>query len=488
TAVPAMPPALADLLRRCFNDSAARRPGSMAEVISELLRTYQSAIGAPYPRTAPEVIETSTGRINNRAVSLMDLGKRDEAIKLWERAIRYEPGHPESTYNLALTNWRRGGTTDQSIMRLLRDMCRARPSDWNSIYMFAQVRLERGDYEGALKMLRLIKGSALDGHEVRTAWIEAENGIDRSRRLVREFGIDIEHVSSLCLSGDAQLALTASAPETGDGIIVIWDATTGDRRMELHGHTGGVRKVTLSADGIHALSAGTDGTARLWQVATGDCDLVLRGHEGPVNTVLFTDDGRGIFTGGADATVRLWDRATGEQRMCFKGHKAEVKALCHGSHGASFLSTAADNALIHWDLKTGAQFGAIHSFESPLLSVDVSNDRRYLLAGSADGYLEYLDLTTGKRLGRRRGHSEPVTAVSISKRGQFALTGGHSGKVRLWETAGHRCLFTYKAYAPIAVSADGLMALTIGEKGGLRLWYIGFETPIHPAPLMVCRA
>jgi hypothetical protein len=32
------------------------------------------------------------------------------------------------------------------------------------------------------------------------------------------------------------------------------------------------------------------------------------------------------------------------------------------------------------------------------------------------------------------------------------------------------------------------MALSIGEEGGLKLWYIGFEMPIHAAPLMVCRA
>ncbi len=510
TAIPEMPPVLADLLRRCFDDSVARRPSSMAEVIAELMKIYQATQGHAYPRAVPEANEASTGRLNNRAVSLTDLGKRDEAVQLWERALRFEPNHPESIYNLALTNWRRGGTTDHSIMRTLRDMCRERPTDWNVIYMFAQVRLERGDYDGALKLLHMIKGSAVDGHEVRSAWLEAEKNLGNSRRLVHEFGETVQHVSSLCLSGDAQLALTATAPETGDGVITIWDATAGDARAELAGHTGGVRAVALSADGIHALSGGADGTVRLWRlenaggIAVGqrldiagetpspqggdECELILRGHGGPVNAVLFTDDGRGVLSGGADGVVRLWDRATGEERVRFTGHKGEVRALCLGSHGATFLSAGSDNALIHWDLKSGAQLGAIHSFQSPLLAIDVSTDRRYLLAGSADGFLEYLDLVSGKRLGRRRGHSEPVTAVCVSKRAHFALTGGHSGKVRLWETSGHRCLFTYKAYAPIAVSADGLMALTIGEKGGLKLWYIGFEQPIHPAPLMVCRA
>jgi serine/threonine protein kinase len=488
TAIPPMPERLVALLRNCFDESPAKRPTSMADVIAELLKIYEEALGFPYARKQPEAVETSVGRLNNRAVSLMDLGKKEEALETWERALRFEPEHPEAMYNHALARWRAGATTDQSIMRALRDLCRSRPADWTSIYMFAQVRLERGDYEGALKMLRLIKGSATDGHEVRSAWIEAENNIEKSRRLVRAFGDDVQNVSALCLSGDGHLALTATSPETGDGSVTVWDATTGAAQIAIEGHKGSVRCVALSADGIHVLTGGADGTARLCVLATGECERVLRGHQGPVNAAMFSDDGRMVLTGGTDGVVRMWDRATGEKRGKFAGHKGEVKSLCYGAHGMSFLSSGADNALIHWDLKNGSQLGAIHSFPSPLLSVAVSNDRRYLVAGSADGFLEYLDLISGKRLGRRRGHSEPVTAVCLSKRGQFALTGGHKGKVRLWETSGHRCLFTYKAYAPIAVGADGQMALTIGEKGGLKLWYIGFEMPIHAAPLMVCRA
>lgn len=488
TEIPVMPPRMVDLMRRCFDESPAKRPTSMAEVIAELLRVYEDAIGHPYPRQQPEAKETSAGRLNNRAVSLMDLGKKDEAIDTWERALRFEPGHSEAFYNLALAKWRSGATTDQSIMIGLRDLCRSRPTDWNTIYMFAQVRIERGDYEGAMKMLRLIKGSAIDGHEVRTAWVEAEQNLDRSRRLLRAFGDEVQNVSALCLSGDGHLALTATAPEQGDGNVTVWDATTGEQQIVINGHKGGVRCLALSADGIQVLTGGVDGTARLCAMATGECDLVLSGHKGAVNAVMFSDDGRLLFTGGQDGVVRVWDRATGEKRAKFVGHKRDIKALCYGAHGQSFLSSGGDNTLIHWDLKTGAQLGAIHSFQSPLLAIAVSDDRRYLLAGSKDGFLEYIDLTSGKRLGRRRGHSEPVAAVCISKRGQFALTGGYKGKVRLWETSGHRCLFTYKAYAPIAVSADGQLALTIGERGGLKLWYVGFEQPIHHAPLMVCRA
>lgn len=488
TEIPEMPGPMAELLRKCFQDDPTKRPANMGEIIGVLESVYQDACGTPYPRRVPESAESSPGRLNNRAVSLCDLGKPDEAKQLWERALRFEPVHLESLYNLTLLGWRRGRSTDQKIMRVMRDVCRARPKDWIAIYMFAQVRLERGDYEGALKLLRFVKGGAVDGHEVKQAVEEAEKHLGETRRLIKSFGQDLQDVSSVYMSWDGQRAVTATAPETGDGDLSVWDVSKAESCLRLSGHSGGIRCVALSADGLYVLSGGADGTARIWELSTGRCARVLKGHEGAVTAVSFADDGRRVLTAGEDGIVRLWDQQSGERLLEFREHKAEVTSLCMGVSGLSFMSAGKDSALVHWDIKNGGQFGAIHNFPAPLLSVAVSNDRRYVLAGSEDGFLEYLDLTTGKRLGRRKAHSEPVTAVCMSKRGRFALSGGKYGKVRLWETAGHRCLFTYKAEAPISVGEEGRVALTTAKEGGLLLWHVGMEAPIHSAPMMVCRA
>src|SRR5262249_26282573 len=103
--LPAMPAALADLLRRCLERQPLMRPGSMLDVAAELQEIYAHALAAPYPRPQPRAAEALAAGLNNRAVSLLDLGNPEEAERLWEEALRTEPHHPESVYNRGLFQW-----------------------------------------------------------------------------------------------------------------------------------------------------------------------------------------------------------------------------------------------------------------------------------------------------------------------------------------------------------------------------------------------
>ena len=84
----------------------------MLEIVATLRQLYAQAAGSAYPREPPPNAKALADSLNNRAVSLGDLHKHEEAEQLWEEALAADPGHPESTYNLGLTRWRDGRETD----------------------------------------------------------------------------------------------------------------------------------------------------------------------------------------------------------------------------------------------------------------------------------------------------------------------------------------------------------------------------------------
>jgi len=91
---------------------------------------------------------------------------------------------------------------------------------------------------------------------------------------------------------------------------MLWETLTGQRVATLPAHTGTVRGVALSPEGILVASSGGDGLVRLWDTRTGREVSTLEGHTGMVFSVALSSDARLVASGGWDGTVRIWEAAT----------------------------------------------------------------------------------------------------------------------------------------------------------------------------------
>ena len=94
----------------------------------------------------------------------------------------------------------------------------------------------------------------------------------------------------------------------GDGIVIVWDAATGEVKWNLAGHTSGIQSVNFSVDGKLLASGSEDNTAKIWDVATGQEILSLPGSKGGVNGAVFNPmEGKSILAvSSPDGVVRIF--------------------------------------------------------------------------------------------------------------------------------------------------------------------------------------
>ena len=140
-----MPDLVADLLRRSFRENPDERPRSLAEAADTLREAYEAATGRPYPRPAPRSGQGTPDTLNNRAVSLLDLGRESEAASLWKRALEAEPHHVEATYNQGLTAWTSGLLDDDEVLRRMGEALTTHAEVARAHHLLGRLHLALGD-------------------------------------------------------------------------------------------------------------------------------------------------------------------------------------------------------------------------------------------------------------------------------------------------------------------------------------------------------
>jgi serine/threonine protein kinase len=73
-----LPAGLTALLGRCLARDPADRPHDLTQVADELARIYQQHTNRPYPHARPEPAEMLAASLNNKALSLLDLGQAEQ--------------------------------------------------------------------------------------------------------------------------------------------------------------------------------------------------------------------------------------------------------------------------------------------------------------------------------------------------------------------------------------------------------------------------
>jgi WD40 repeat protein len=90
-------------------------------------------------------------------------------------------------------------------------------------------------------------------------------------------------------------------------VLRQWDVANAEPGSGLVGKTGGVKSLSVSADGRRALTGNQDGTVRLWDAVRGEELQRFDGHGAPAFVaVALSADGRLGLSGGSDQVVKLW--------------------------------------------------------------------------------------------------------------------------------------------------------------------------------------
>ena len=321
-----LPDSLVNLLKRSVAWEREKRHNSFSEMRDDFVRIYRELFEEDPPHIQVKAPGLRAQGLNNRAVSYMELGRKDEAAELWEEALQEDPQHMEATYNRGVVLWRQGVLTDDELVQQLEAVRTSHMGRWLASYLLALAHLERGDADSAALLLQeSLSKEGVDEAAVQKALEQAQSSETISVKCLRTFEGNDSDVYSVGLSADGRHALSGHE----NGTVWVWDTRTGECVQVFSDHKREVTAVRFSNDGKFAVSGSFDRTVRLWELETGECLRIFTGHKGDVTAIDLSKDDRYLLSGSEDQTMRLWSVNTGDCLRVFENHTERVLSLIH---------------------------------------------------------------------------------------------------------------------------------------------------------------
>lgn len=472
---PDLPRSLADIIMTCLKKKPENRYSSFVDLCGALDALSREVFPGREPRRSPNIVALKADSLNNQAVSLLDLGREEEARGLLEDAHSVGPDHLQAVYNLHTLRWARVETSDREVISRMESLKIEVRETAEYSHLLGLIALQRGD---PVRAVSLLTKACQQGSLYQERW-KGCGGEPRN------------FVSSLNLVPIGEVASFA-------------------------GHLNGVVSVAFPPAAGKAFSVGEDRSIRIWELESGRCLKNLRTFAFEPVAGAFSPDGKLAATSYGDAfkTVDLWNmdqaqllrryQGMGATRVCFSpssrylaasGSKGQIRILDTSSDqivhelsqspgGISSLALLDDGERLAVGTEDGRLMVISVVSQNPLFTaaahqgqiscMDALPEATVILTGGADEVVRLWEVCSGKELMRYVGHRGTIATVRFIADGDYIVSGSGDGTMKIWDSTSGRCYRTIKAPGEevtcCATSSDGKRLVTGGPRGSVKLW------------------
>ncbi len=526
------PPELKDVLIKSVAYNPDDRYKNFAEMRAALNEAYVAAFKTACPYAELTNIDLRADSLNNRAVSMFELGESKEAAACLGRTLEINDMLPEAVYNLILLKWRSGMISPARILRQI-DAAKKRgiQAPWlndlegsvkhtmtgdkidsgdkkefpefrlcipkNSLEVFREGQLHLSVQRNILDHLENKRYEAC--HDVlMTAWPNTgyqkdkvfNKAYDNLLRIGNKENIlGVQRFLTLkgfgsAASGIAYIPETKKIVSAGpDGKVILRDFTTAQKVKILGTEGQGVTAMAACPLGKHLAIGTEDGTINLLSTKTGQPVSTGIVHHGAVRSLSFSYDGRHLASGGADGFLKIKKLSSGVEKSISIQDGGGVTSAAFVNKELDLVTGGADGKIRFWEAGGKECTKILESHALPVIGLSPSPDGHRFASASTDRMVKIWEHRTGRCLKTIKAHEEAVSSVLFLQDNRTVASGCEDDIIKLWDAESGECLCVMDG------RGDGIFSLDHGPKphtflsgrkdGAVVLWMIIYKMNFH---------
>jgi WD40 repeat protein len=497
-----LPDSLKAILKKCAAFKPDERFADFTELREALNQVYLELFQVACPYAIMGKIDLRAENMNNRAVSLAELGRYREAEAVLDRTLEINDTMTEALYNSYMLKWCKGTESPERLLRRIE----ASKKRFPRLSVFDDLEKEIAAYieqegngeerhrepqlllcfpKAPMEIFREAQLRSSVHHNILTL-LQSRRLTECYDTLLVSWGNErfkkdkfYYRIYEQLLPEGRKRALAAvqrvMTHAGSDGAAVLL-ASLPARKLLFSAPPGGkvyvrnvtdkkpavlfveaASRVTALAAGGTALAVGQENGTVLFRSFKSGAENTLPVGKGAVQALAFGAGGGRLLAGLADGGIMLVETAGGKARRIASGVGGGIRCL-GWTKDVSFAVACEDGSLRFYDGKSGECLREIEAHALPASSLWVSGDGTKIATGSADRLVRIWDWTTGRCLQTLEGHEDAVTAVLLLEDGQTVVVGCGDDIIKLWNWQTGKCTQILDA------RGDGVCSLAPGPK------------------------
>jgi serine/threonine protein kinase len=516
--------ALQGILRKSIAYNPDDRYDNFAQMRAALNEAYTAAFNNPCPYAELSNIDLRADSLNNRAVSLFELGETGEAAAYLRKTLEINEMLPEAVYNMILLNWRSGTKTAKIMRQIETAQKRGATTPWllemeravKCSMATAKVELEKPQFpefrlctpKNSLEVFRegqlhlSVQRNVLDQlankryaacHDLlMTAWKNSSYKKDKTFNMVYDRLLRIGTKKKvlgvqrfLTLKGEGRptthLAhipntkkIVAAGPQ---GKIILHDlGAAAPQSLLLGKNDNAISALALCPLGKFIAVGAQDGTVSLFSTKTGTLESSEAVHHGPVHDLAFNENGCFLASGGADGIMKVRPLISGPGTTTSLKEGGAVRAITFTTTGLNLVTGSEDGSVRFWDLNGRECTKIVDAHAMPVIALANSADGQRFVSAGTDRYLKVWEHKTGRCLKSIKAHDETISSALFLEDNQTLVSGCEDDIVKLWDSSSGESL------AILDGRGDGIYSLAQGptphtflagrKDGGIVFWMV----------------
>lgn len=521
-----LPQALKKILVKCVAYHQDERYNDFTELKAALNAVYVDLFKVPCPYSIMEEIDLRAENLNNRAVSLAELGKIKQAEEYLSRTLDINDNLSEALYNQIMLKWRKGLEKPERLLGRI-EACKKR---FPRLSLFDDAEKEVTDYldrtEAGEKVVRkkklqlhfcfpkspmeLYRESQLrkSVHHNILALMQKRQLTECYDILIVSWGNEsfkkdkfyykiyeqlipegekhslyvVQRLFTHPAEDDEPVRFMASFPErkliflsSGDKKVFVRSLGTRKKKMPFAEMQS--RITSLAACPVAGLIAVgmENGTVAVSPLKSAG-QKILPGGDGAVHGLDFSSDGRQLYAGRTDGTVTCYDLAGTAHKNT---EVAEGVRVLLSLGNDDFAAGCEDGSVRLCNSSTGEISRQLEAHVLSVAAMSLSRDGRKIATASADRLVRIWDRNTGQCLQTIDGHEDSVTSVMFLPDGLTVLAGCADDIIKVWDWQKRECLQILDArgdgVTSFAPGGSGHTFLAGRRDGAIVLWMVIYQ-------------